>query len=341
MADPRFFRCAGPLSLSELAKIARAEIAPGGDVDRKFDDVAPLDSAEPSHLAFLDNRRYIPQLATSRAGGCIVDPLLADRAPVGMALLLTKEPYHAYARVAAAFHPRPIFEPGVATGAVVDETAEIGDGTRIEPGAVIAAGVKIGSRCHIQANVVLSEGVILGDDCIVGACASLSYCLIGNRVFINAGVRIGQDGFGFALGPQGYLKVPQLGRVIIEDDVDIGANTTIDRGAGPDTIIGAGTVIDNLVQIAHNVTLGRGCVIVSQVGISGSTHLGDYVVMGGQSGLAGHLSIGDGVRVGAQSGVMRDIPAGTTVLGSPALPQKEFWRQVATVSSLAKKRKGE
>ena len=327
--------------MGELATVARAEIAPGADPDRKYDDVASVGSAEPSHVTFLDNRRYVPQLATSRAGCCILDPSLSERAPAGMALLLTTEPYHAYARVAEAFHPRPVFAPGIVAGAIVDDTAEIGDGTRIESGAVVAAGVKIGARCHVKANAVLSENIVIGDDCVVGPCASLSHCLVGNRVFINAGVRIGQDGFGFALGPQGYLKVPQLGRVIVEDDVDIGANTTIDRGAGPDTVIGAGTVIDNLVQIAHNVTLGRGCVIVSQVGISGSAHLGNYVVLGGQSGLAGHLSVGDGARVGAQSGVMRDIPAGTTVLGSPALPQKEFWRQMATVSSLAKKRKGE
>ena len=159
-------------------------------------------------------------------------------------------------------------------------------------------------------------------------------------MLIHAGVRIGQDGFGFATGAEGHVKVPQLGRVIIGDDVEIGANTTIDRGAGPDTVIGAGTQIDNLVQIGHNVVLGRGCVVVAQVGISGSTKVGDYVVIGGQVGLAGHLSIGNKVRIAAQSGVMRDVAEGETVGGSPATTMRDWLRRVAIVDRLARKGKG-
>ena len=179
----------------------------------------------------------------------------------------------------------------------------------------------------------------MGDDCDVGSCATLTYCVLGRGVIIHPGVRIGQDGFGFALGASDHVKVPQVGRVVIEDDVEIGANSTIDRGTGPDTVIGAGTKIDNLVQIAHNVRLGRGCVVVSQVGISGSTDIGDFVMMGGQAGLTGHLSIGAGARIAAQSGVMRDVEPGATVAGSPAMPVRQHWRQVATVANLARKGK--
>jgi UDP-3-O-[3-hydroxymyristoyl] glucosamine N-acyltransferase len=186
---------------------------------------------------------------------------------------------------------------------------------------------------------VIGPGVVLGEDCIVGACASITHSIVGKRVNIYPGVRIGQDGFGFAMGPQGHAKVPQLGRVIIQDDVEIGANTTIDRGAGPDTIIGSGTKIDNLVQIGHNVQLGRGCVIVAQVGISGSTRLGDFVAVGGQAGLTGHLHIGAGARIAGQSGVMRDIEPGGTVGGSPAVPMADWLRQSALIGQMARKKR--
>ncbi len=341
MADPRFFRCAGPFSLRQVAEAAKAELGDGADGDRAFVDVAPLDVAGPEHVAFLDNRRYVEAFSVSRAGACLVHPDLAGRAPRGMMPLLSREPYHAYARVAALFHPAPEVEPGVHPSAVVADSAVLGEGCRIEAGAVIGARARLGARCLVHPNAVIADGVEMGDDCVVGACASLSHCIIGNRVVINPGVRIGQDGFGFALGAAGHRKVPQLGRVIIEDDVDIGANTTIDRGAGPDTIIGRGTIIDNLVQIAHNVRLGRGCVVVAQVGISGSTHVGDHVMIGGQAGLTGHLSIGNGARIGAQSGVVRDIPAGTTVMGTPAVPNREYWRQILTLAALGKKKQGD
>jgi UDP-3-O-[3-hydroxymyristoyl] glucosamine N-acyltransferase len=241
---------------------------------------------------------------------------------------------------AQAFYPDPPPVPGLAAGAVIDPSARLGEGCRVEPNAVIGAGAELGRACHIGANAVIGPGCVLGDGVRVGANASLSHCLIGARVRIYPGVRIGQDGFGFAPDPKGHVKVPQLGRVIIGDDVEIGANSTIDRGAGPDTVIGAGTMIDNLVQIGHNVQVGRGCVLVAQVGISGSTRLGDFVMIGGQGGLTGHLTIGSGARVAAQSGVMRDLAPGETVMGSPAVPIREHHRQVLLLRRLAAK-KGE
>lgn len=338
MADPRFFSVAGPFTLARLAEISGAEVAAGADLAAEFRDVAALETAGAGEISFLDNRKYIAAFESSRAGAAIIPPDLADKAPAGMALLLAKDPYRAYAKVAQAFHPRPAPVPGIAASAVIDPSAILGEGCQVDPNAVIGAGAEIGTRCRIGANVVIGHGVVLGDDCLIGANATVQFAIIGSRVNIYPGARIGQDGFGFAMGAQGHLKVPQLGRVMIGDDVEIGANTTIDRGAGPDTVIGVGCMIDNLVQIGHNVQLGRGCVIVAQVGISGSTRFGDFVAAGGQSGFAGHLKIGAGAKIAAQGGVIGDIDAGATVGGTPAISRIEWLRQVATLGKLTRKK---
>lgn len=341
MADPRFYRAAGPFKLGELARIAEAEIAAGADPERRFKDVQPLSAAGPDDLSFLDNKRYRDEFRKTRAGAVLVHPDLARDAPSGTQVLLSRDPYRAYARAAAAFYPMPAPEAGVHPAAHVDPAATLARGCRIEAGAVIGANATVGAGSLVAANAVVGFGVRIGEGSVVGPTATLSHCLIGARVILHAGVRIGQDGFGFALGPQGHLKVPQLGRVVVEDDVEIGANSTIDRGAGPDTVIGQGTKIDNLVQIAHNVRIGRGCIIVSQVGISGSTRLGDFVMLGGQAGLTGHLTIGDGARVAAQSGVMRDVEPGATIGGSPALAQREWLRSQAALARMSRKQRGE
>lgn len=338
MADSRFFSVSDPFTLAQLAEISGANPAEGADPAARFVDVAPLDLAGPDDVSFLDNRKYTEAFTRSKAGLCIVAPEMADKAPAGMALLLSSDPYRAYARVAQAFHPSPAPEPWTAPTAFVAPSARVGEGCRIEPGAVIEDGAEVGARCHIGANAVVGRGVKLGDDCTIGACATLSHAMVGNRVNIYPGARIGQDGFGFAMGPQGHLKMPQLGRVVIGNNVEIGANTTVDRGAGPDTVIGDGCMIDNLVQIGHNVQLGRGCVIVAQAGISGSTHLGDFVAVGGQAGITGHLKIGTGARVAARAGVIRDVVPGETVGGTPAVPMAEWLRQSALLSKMARKK---
>jgi UDP-3-O-[3-hydroxymyristoyl] glucosamine N-acyltransferase len=298
--------------------------------------VAPLQTAGPTEVSFLDNRKYASALAGTRAGAVLVHPDLAPRVPAGTVPMLTPDPYPAWARVAALFHPAPPIHPGVHPSAViadalVDPSAEIG------PLVVIGSGAEIGPRCRIGPGAVVGEGVVLGPDCRIGAHASLSHTLLGARVVVYPGARIGQDGFGFAPTAEGFRSVPQLGRVLLEDDVEIGANTTIDRGSLHDTVIGAGSRLDNLVQIGHNVRIGRGCVVVAQVGISGSTILEDHVMIGGQAGLIGHLRIGRRARIGAQAGVMSDVAAGTEVLGSPAMAVREFFRQVATLRRLARK----
>ena len=240
MADPRFFAAQGPFDLAELAVIAKADLAPGADGARRVVDIAPLEAAGGETISFLDNRRYIEAFTRSHAGACIIAPEVAQQAPQGMALLLTPEPYRAFARVARAFYPPARVKPGIAEAAVIDAEAILGPDCRVDAGAVIGAHCEIGARCHIGANAVIEAGVVMGEDCIVGACASLSHCRMGDRVTIYPGARIGQEGFGFAPSPAGHLRIPHTGRVIIGDDAEVGANSTIDRGSGPDTIIGAG-----------------------------------------------------------------------------------------------------
>ncbi len=338
MADPRFFANAGPFSLQRIASAAGAEIH-GADVgSREFSDVMPLGDAGPAHVSFLDNRKYLPAFEVSKAGACIVAPYVAGRAPDGMALLVTADPYRAYARVAALFHPAPIATGKIAKSAHVDQTANVDKSADVGAGAVIGATAKIGAGCRIGANAVIGDGVIVGDGTVIGPLVTLSHAVVGKRCIVHTGARIGQDGFGFAMGPDGHEKVPQLGRVVIGDDVEIGANTTIDRGTGPDTMIGSGSKIDNLVQIAHNVRVGEHCVIVSQVGVSGSTQLGDFVVLAGQVGVTGHLKIGSGARIAAQSGVMRDVEPGQEIGGSPAKPVRQWLREVAAVERMTKQK---
>ncbi|PJB73616.1 MAG: UDP-3-O-(3-hydroxymyristoyl)glucosamine N-acyltransferase [Alphaproteobacteria bacterium CG_4_9_14_3_um_filter_47_13] len=343
MPDPRFHKCSAPLTLGALAKIAGAALFEGADSDRIIKDVAPLDKAGSTDISFLDNIRYKEQFIVTKAGACIVTKEMASFAPKGVSLLITSYPYKAYALIAQSFYPQYSFAgragaTQISEKAVIHDTAKIGKGCVIGSGVVIGANAEIGEGCCLDPNTVIGEGVLIGNHCTIGANVTISHSLIGHDVNIYPGCCIGQDGFGFAIDPAGHIKVPQLGRVIIGDHVEIGANTTIDRGAGPDTEIGSGTWIDNLVQIGHNVRIGKGCVIVAQVGISGSTVLEDYVVMGGQAGIAGHLHMGKGARIGAQSGVMRNVPAGSEVLGSPAMPIRQTMRQIAALNRLIKNR---
>jgi UDP-3-O-[3-hydroxymyristoyl] glucosamine N-acyltransferase len=345
MADPRFFARRGPFSLAQLAEIAGAEPvdAPVG----MFEDVAPLELAGPGQVSFLDHPRYRPIARETRAGACLVRPEWAGILPASTARLLTADPYAAYARVALAFYPaegpggneRP-HDTLIDPQARVHPSAAIGAGCRIAAGAVVEADAQLGPGSLIAANAVIGVRVRLGTGCRIGACASLSHCLLGDRVIVHAGARIGQDGFGFAAGELPF-RVPQLGRVIIDDEVEIGANTTIDRGSGGDTVIGRGAKIDNLVQIAHNVEIGPGCIIVAQSGIAGSTRIGARAVLAAQTGATGHLVIGPGVRLAARAAATRDLPGERDYAGAPAVPAAEWRRQIAAVRRLARKKGAE
>jgi UDP-3-O-[3-hydroxymyristoyl] glucosamine N-acyltransferase len=341
MADPRFFDRAGPFTLAELARLTATRLLPETAGQRVVRDVAPLETAGPDDLAFFDNRKYLAAFEACRAAGICIDGKDAGKAPPGAALLVGPQPYRAFALAAQAFYPVAPVAAARAASALIDAGAIVPPDCEIAANVVIERGVRLGRRCRIGANTVIGAGVEIGDDCRIAANVTLSHCLIGARTVLHPGVRIGQDGFGFAPDRAGPVKVPQLGRVVIGEDVEIGANTTIDRGAGPDTIIGAGSMIDNLVQIGHNVVLGRCCILAALVGISGSTRLGDFVMVGGQAGFAGHLRIGNGARIAAQSGVMRDVAEGETVAGVPAMPITEFFRQTAVLRRLANKKSAE
>jgi len=338
MADPRFFQRSGPITLRALAEIAEGDLLDKSDPETEIDDVAPLDRAGPNELSFLDNRRYCEVFRQSKAGACLVESRFVDQAPPQMALVVTPTPYLAYARVAQAFYP--VEKPSGARhpSAVVDATAQIGEGTSIGANAVVGRAVEIGEGCRIDACVVIEDGVSVGAGTHIGANASLSHCDVGRCCQIHPGVRIGTRGFGFAMDPGGHVDVPQLGTVIVEDFVEIGANSAVDRGAGPNTVIGYGTKIDNLVQIGHNVRTGRGCVLIGQAGIAGSTVLEDYVIVAAQAGVAGHLTLGRGARIAATSGVMRDVGPGEKVAGTPAMPVREFFRLVALWQRQLKKK---
>jgi len=336
--DHQFFARTGPYSLAEVVAAAGGERR-GGTAEQLV-GVAPLQTAGPQHVSFLDNKRYVEQLLATRAGAVIVAASLADKVPPGSAAIVVAEPYPAWAKVAALFYPVPPVEPGIHASAVVEEGATVDPTAEIGPLAIIRRGAVIGARCRVDSGAVIGRAVRLGEDCRIGALASLSHAILGRRVNILPGARIGQEGFGFAQTPTGFLTVPQLGRVLIEDDAEIGANSTIDRGSAQDTIIGAGTRIDNLVQIGHNVKTGRCCVVVAMAGVSGSSELGDFVVVAAQAGLAGHLKIGSKARIGAQAGVMADVPAGLDVIGSPAEPVRDFFRGIATLRKLARRPKG-
>ncbi len=296
-------------------------------------DIRPLNAAGPDDVAFIDNPRYLPDLDATRALACFVHEKYAARVPSGTVALLTPEPYRAYAKALALFYPEAghpkAASPAEQPNPLIHPSARLEDGVVVEAGAIIGPEAQIGSGTRIAAGAVIGYRCAIGRNCYIGPRATLTHALIGNNVIIHSGVSIGQDGFGFAMGRGGHLKVNQIGRVIIQDWVEIGANACIDRGALRDTVIGEGTKIDNLVQIGHNVVIGRHCVLVGQVGISGSTVLEDFVVMGGQSGTVGHITLGAGAQIAGNSGVAESVPRGARWGGTPARPLKQWAREVA------------
>jgi UDP-3-O-[3-hydroxymyristoyl] glucosamine N-acyltransferase len=345
MAQTNFFPPVAAPSIRSIVEWTGAQPNEGADLTLVIRGVAPIDRAGPGDLTFLDNPLYAADLPKTRASAVLLQPRHSAQAPGGCVALSTSEPYRAFAEVLVRMFPgaaRPgstFGEVGISPGASVHPSARLEPGVVVDPGAVIGPGAEIGAGACIGANAVIGPNVRIGRDSVVGPNCTVLCALIGDRVILHPGVRVGQDGFGFAMGPRGHRKVPQVGRVILQDDVEIGAGTTIDRGANRDTVIGEGSKIDNLVQIGHNVVIGRHCVIVAQAGVSGSCAIGDFVAIGGQAGLTGHLHIGAGAQIAASAGLMNDVPAGGRWGGAPAQPIREFWKELAALKKLARESK--
>ena len=335
MTDDRFFRRSGPFSLGALAAHVGGELPVAASASFLIQDVASLDCAETGDVSVFSDGKRAGEFATSRASVVVTDRALGQHEHNGSWLLLVKDPRLAFAQIGHLFYPPILLDCGVHVSAQIDPTAVIGPGSQIGSGVVIGHGARIGARCHIDGNAVIGACVTIGDDCVIGANTAISHAMIGARVHIATNVSIGGEGFGFVPGPAGLLRVAQLGRVIIEDDVQIGGNCAIDRGAMGDTIIGAGTALDNLIQIGHNVRIGRNCVLAGQVGIAGSTTLGDQVMVGGQTAISDHLTVGSGARIAGKSGVMRDVAPGESVGGYPAMAIRQWHRQTVALARLA------
>ncbi len=342
MTEPLFFKSAKSLTVAEIAGLTGAQPAEGALLDRVIGNIAPLDSARPTDLAFFDNSRYLDDLAATHAGACLLAARFAGKAPPAVAVLTVREPYRAFVAVARALFPDSLRPPsvfastGTQPGAHVHPSARLESGVTLDPGVVVGPGAEIGTDTIIGANAVIGRDVRIGRHCSIGAQSSILHSLIGDRVIIHPGCRLGQDGFGYAMGRHGHTKVPQIGRVIVQDDVEIGAGSTIDRGANRDTVIGEGTKIDNLVQIGHNVAIGRHCVLVAQVGISGSVTLEDFVVLGARVGVNNHITIGEGAQIAATAIVSRDVPPGVRYGGFPAKPVKLWMREVFLLERMAR-----
>ncbi|MCX8505047.1 MAG: UDP-3-O-(3-hydroxymyristoyl)glucosamine N-acyltransferase [Alphaproteobacteria bacterium] len=337
MADSRFHHRQPPMKLGEVAAKLDGRLENPADADFCVVDVAALEIAKPDEMSFYFDAKYRELLAATKAGAIFIREKDAQFAPVGCRIVITDHPYRNFAQLAQMLYPPPPCAPGIAASAVIDQSAKIGVGAAIEAGVVIEAGVEIGANTRIGANSVVARNVVIGANCDIASHVSISHAILGDQVRILPGVRIGQPGFGFLRDGAAFYPLMQLGRVIIGNQVEIGANSTIDRGASGDTIIGDGSMIDNLCQIGHNVVLGRGCILSGQVGISGSTVVGDYVMMGGQAGIADHLNIGARAKIAAKAGVMRDVAEGETVAGLPAQNLREHFRQVAWLKAHSKK----
>jgi len=344
MDHPGFFTNTGPYSLSDIAKHIDGEMGEEVDGEIRIVDIKSLDMAAEGHLSFFENKKYRKQLETTRASVCIVSTTFKDQKTTAGALIIVRDAYRAYAKALALFYPDAVKPRAYGAGApqqgsLVHATAVIEAGAIIEPGATIGAEARIGRDTRILSGAVIGTRCYIGRNCHIGSNVSIQCSILGDNVIVHQGAAIGQDGFGFAMGPEGHLKVPQIGKAIIQDNVEIGANTTIDRGALKDTIIGEGTKIDNLVQIGHNVIIGRNCIIVSQVGISGSTELGDFVIFGGQGGCVGHIKIGSGVKIAANGKIVNNVEPGAIIGGAPAVPIMQWKREIVALKKLAARKK--
>ena len=341
MSDNRFFEKSGPYKLKELSDIIKGKISSSNFMDILIDDISSLISANSKNITFFSNLSLTEELKNSSAGACIIKKEHKHLAPEEMPLLFVEDPYLGFALVSQKFYPKELSQDylsGVKNNqkSGVSKTAVTGNAV-IEKGAVIGDNVNIGNNTFIGPNSVVAANVQIGENCYIGANVSITHSIISSNVLIHNGTCIGQDGFGFAMTSYGHEKIPQIGLVKIDDNVEIGSNCTIDRGTSENTIIGTGTKIDNMVHIAHNCIIGRNCILTGMVGLAGSTVLEDFVVMGAKSGAAGHLTIGQGSQIAAKAGITKDLAPGKKWAGYPAKEMDEWKKDLINIRKLSKK----
>ncbi|WAC58843.1 UDP-3-O-(3-hydroxymyristoyl)glucosamine N-acyltransferase [Brevundimonas sp. SL130] len=332
MPDTRFFETLAPLSVADLAAQIGGEVERGGD--RIIGSVAPLSSADGGAIAFLGDRKFAAALAATKAGCVIVPAEAVASTPPEAAVIVSRTPQASWAMASALLHRPVALDRAITASAAAED-----DSVVVEPGVVLGEGVRIGRGSRICANTVIGPGVQIGRDCVIGSNVTVGFTLIGDRVKLYAGARIGEAGFGATGTAAGAMDIPQLGRVILQDGVTVGANSCIDRGAYDDTVIGENTKIDNLVMVGHNCVIGRNNLMAGNTGISGSVTSGDNVIFGGKAGVGDHITIGEGARVAAGAGVLADIPAGETWSGYPARPIRQFLRETIWLAKQASSKK--
>jgi UDP-3-O-[3-hydroxymyristoyl] glucosamine N-acyltransferase len=338
-----FFAREASWSVAEIAALTGAEPCAGADLSRRLTGIAPVDLASADDLTFVSETKFAAALKSTRAGAVLTSERFARHAPDNITILRIRKPYDAFVAVArkiysGALRPASLFGTvGVSPGAMVHPSAQLAADVTVDPFAVIGPSASIGSGSLIGAHAVIGPGVRIGSDCAIGANCTVTHAHVGDRVIIHAGCDIGQDGFGYVLGAAGHVKIPQVGRVVIDNEVEIGSGTRIDRGGIRDTVIGEGTKIDNLCQIGHNCVVGRHCIIVAQSGLSGSVTLEDFVVLGPRTGIIPHIRVGKGAITASRSTVYENIPAGAFWGGFPAKPKRQWLREVVALQRLAER----
>ena len=341
MTEFSFFARAADLSVAEIMALTGAEPCEGADLSRRLTGIAPIDEAAASDLSFVSETKFASAFEATEAGAVLTTERFARHAPAGVAVLRVRKPYDAFVAVArkiyrGALRPQSMFgTEGISAAAMVHPSAQLHGSVVVDPFAVIGPSASIGSGSFIGPHAVIGPGVRIGSDCAIGANSTVTCAHVGDRVIIHSGCDIGQDGFGYLMSAEGHTKVPQLGRVILHHDVEIGSGTRIDRGGIRDTVIGTGTKIDNLCQIGHNCIIGQHCIIVAMSGLSGSVTLGDFVVLGPRTGIIPHITVGKGAITASRSTVYENIPAGEFWGGFPAKPRKQWLREIVALKQLA------